>query len=91
LISLARIPNTENYRYVYWVGTSFSTPLVSEMVALIMERDGIGLSASTASTIESKIMESAYPPATVDQYLGSGIINLCTLHATPCPMPTPAP
>ncbi len=67
LISLA--PNSKT-GYVYWVGTSFATPLVSGQAALLLEA-GVRPADVTGQIKGSAVRSPAYEPA-----LGGGVINL---------------
>jgi subtilisin family serine protease len=54
--------------YAYWVGTSFATPLVSGLAALLLE------SGVASSAVASAITTGADPSPDPD--LGNGIIDV---------------
>lgn len=57
--------------YAYWVGTSFSAPLVSGLAALMLESHGaVPLFGSI------RVKPAAVPPAPQDHALGKGIIDV---------------
>jgi subtilisin family serine protease len=60
-----------NNGYIFWSGSSFSTPLVSGLAALVIRAGGGSLSPSE---VESLILCGCTP--TGDPYLGSGVINI---------------
>jgi subtilisin family serine protease len=75
LISLAH-PTTH---YAYWTGTSFATPLVSGLAALVLEKDG---SWSSPGLVARTIYEGATPS---DLELGAGVINVPRTLEEPAP------
>jgi hypothetical protein len=95
LISLVHKPNPG---YAYWVGTSFSTPLVSGLAALMLEKDRDNIismsSVNVAATISTTITAGACPPVTppTPHYLGAGIANVRhTMQGSACPTPILTP
>jgi hypothetical protein len=60
-----------NNGYIFWSGSSFSTPLVSGLAALVMHAASGKLSADE---VEQRILCGCTP--TADPYLGSGVINI---------------
>ena len=57
--------------YAYWVGTSFSAPLVSGLAALMLEhQSGVPVFGSI------RVKPAALPPAPLDHALGKGIIDV---------------
>jgi subtilisin family serine protease len=67
LISLASMPGSPS-GYAYWVGTSFATPLVSGLAALLLE------SGVASSAVASAITAGA--DSSPDPDLGNGIIDV---------------
>ncbi|MFQ5341408.1 MAG: S8 family serine peptidase [Anaerolineae bacterium] len=83
LISVARNSAT---RYVYWVGTSFATPLVSGLAALtLQESDLRGCNLSPAQVAHAIYAGAANPVGS--PFLGAGVVNLpgTLLPANVCP------
>lgn len=60
-----------NTGYIYWTGSSFATPLVSGLAALVWEAGGRGL---TSADVQAIIACGA--SHTGDPYLGDGVINV---------------
>jgi hypothetical protein len=79
LISVARNSKTQ---YVYWVGTSFATPLVSGLAALVIQK---GQGSVPPPDVAGAIMQGACPSP--DPQLPTGVINLphTLLQNKPCP------
>lgn len=63
--------NDNNTAYIFWSGSSFSTPLVSGLAALTWQAGGGSLSAEQ---VEQSILCGCTP--TSDPYLGRGVINI---------------
>lgn len=76
LVSLARDPNTREYRYVYWAGTSFATPLVSGLAALL--RPGAGSPEQVKTTLNTSAAPVAGPDPAA---LGAGMISVANATA----------
>ncbi|RME42864.1 MAG: hypothetical protein D6791_16760, partial [Chloroflexi bacterium] len=67
--------------YAYWTGTSFSTPLVSGMAALVIQK---GQGSVPSPNVAGAIIQGACPSS--DPNLPTGVINLPhTLQNKPCP------
>lgn len=62
-----------NQSYVSGTGTSYSTPIVSGVVALMLQRDP----ELTPAQVKQRLIETADPPvgAVPDPYLGHGVVN----------------
>lgn len=83
LISVARNSDT---RYVYWVGTSFATPLVSGLAALTLQASDVQGCGLGPAQVSSAIYAGAANPVG-SPFLGAGIVNLpaTLLPANVCP------
>lgn len=77
MISLAQTRN--GLQYIYWSGTSFATPLVSGLAALIYQ------GSNSPDEVRDQIIDGAQ---SADSDLGAGIIDICDslgLSPTSCP------
>ena len=70
VVSLVRDPATQQIGFAHWVGTSFATPMVSGLYALLLQAGATPTEASDA--IELNVM----PVVDVRPYVETGIINV---------------
>jgi subtilisin family serine protease len=70
LTSLVRNSKTGQYIRAHWVGTSFATPLVSGLAALLLE------AGESPADVRRIIGNSAVKTSAYEVSLGDGVINI---------------
>jgi hypothetical protein len=79
VISLTRSPTpspAEPYIYSYWAGTSYATPLVAGLAALVRQRGVAGAGRQIPAAVATQIATGAVPSAPADPNLGAGVVKV---------------